>query len=139
MMTGKGSSRKMRTCHVEIQNAINAAFQRRGTEFQTSSEGMQNMRWSTLLWCLCNLFLHLGFVVRDKVPQNQYQILLPNPYEDTISEQMKISNICIEHREEHPASYYAAYQMIMDVKDFILPSGSTSYLSNAFRVARKGK
>jgi hypothetical protein len=139
MMTGKGSSSKMRTCRVEIQNSINAAFQRHGTEFETTSEGMQNMNWGALLWCLCNLFLHLGFVVRDKVPQNQYQILLPNPYEDTISEQVNIANICMERREEHPASFYAAYQMIMDIKDFSLPSRSTSYFSNAFRVARLGK
>lgn len=148
MMTGKATSEKLRSQHLEIQKAIDASFRRYGTLFDTP-EGKRNMHWKALLWCLCNLFLHLGFVVRDKVPENKYQILLPNPYGDTISEQANVANILIESRADHPASYYTAYEMIMDVKDFILQSKvmdgkdlilqSKEYLSNAFRVARMGK
>jgi hypothetical protein len=139
MITGKGSSHKMQSCQKEIQESIEAAFQTYGTEFQTKLKGKKKMSCRHLLWCLCRLFLDLGLVVRDKIPEKDYDMLLPNPYGDTVNEQLNIANLCMECREDHPSSFYAAHQMIMDVKDLVSPSVRNNLLADALKVARKGK
>ena len=143
MMTGKGSSIEMRLCQTHIQESIDSMFQKYGSHFQGTEEGTRHkMTHQNLLWCLCHSFLQVSLIVRDRVPENQYDILLPNPYGDTINEQIQIANICMECRNDHPSSYYASFKMLMDVKDVISPptlSNRNNFLSKAFKVVRLGK
>mmetsp|Transcript_16927 Transcript_16927/g.22372 ORF Transcript_16927/g.22372 Transcript_16927/m.22372 type:complete len:572 (-) Transcript_16927:130-1845(-) len=140
MITGKGSSERMRFYQNEIQASIDAEFfQRYGTKlFGPPGVEKTSMNWRHLHWSLCKLFLNLGITVRDKIPENQYHLLLPNPYGDTITEQLIIANDVIERRD-HPASYLASYTMMTDVKDLVAKDCVNKLLSNALRVAKLGK
>jgi len=139
IIAGNGSSPKMQSCKKEIQESINAHFQKYGVYFQSDLR-VTLMDCRNLVWCLCKLFLDVGMIVRDKIATNKYELLLPDPYRDTITEQINIANLCIEcRRENHPCSYYAAYNMIVDVKDLVSPSCANSLLSNALKIARLGK
>jgi len=139
IIAGNGSSPKMQSCKKEIQESINAHFQKYGVYFQSDLR-VTLMDCRNLVWCLCKLFLDVGMIMRDKIATNKYELLLPDPYRDTITEQINIANLCIEcRRENHPCSYYAAYNMIVDVKDLVSPSCANSLLSNALKIARLGK
>lgn len=140
VMIGKGSSETIRSLSNVIKMSIDMVFQTHGERIHAYGMGKGGrMSWRSLLWCLCVIFLRLGFVVRDTVPERQYQIVLPNPYADTIFEQIEIATLGLKCREDHPASWYTAYQSIMDVKDLVLPERMENHLSNAFRFARRGK
>lgn len=140
VMIGKGSTETIRSLSNAIKLSINMVFQTHGEHIHAYGMGEgERMSWRSLLWCLCVIFLRLGFVVRDTVPERQYQFVLPNPYEDTIFEQIEIAHLGLKCRDDHPASWYIAHQSIMDVKDLVSPERMDNHLSMAFRFARRGK
>lgn len=117
----------------------NSGIRKYGVYFQSNLR-VTLMNCRNLVWCLCTLFLDVSMILRDKIDTNKYELLLPVPYRDTITEQMNIVNYCIKCRQEnHRCSYYEAYKMIMDVNDLVSPSCTNSLLFNALKIARLGK
>jgi hypothetical protein len=71
-----------------------------------------------VLWCFCKVFLNIAIRARDTIDERQYNLIFPNPYEITITEQMKVTELIVGLRPDCPASHLAAYVSQMDTKDF---------------------
>mmetsp|Transcript_11535 Transcript_11535/g.16926 ORF Transcript_11535/g.16926 Transcript_11535/m.16926 type:complete len:523 (-) Transcript_11535:660-2228(-) len=94
---------------VQITDYIEEEFRRYGTLGFTLDD---------VLWCFCRSFLTVGIVVRDKLDKRGYNVLLPEPYGTTVSEQKKIGRLMIQLRPDDPSSYLSAYITLMDIIEF---------------------
>jgi hypothetical protein len=130
-----------------IETSIEAAFRAHGTDFsEKASRGdiATNIPPSffskkQLIWCLCDLCLTLNLIVREKVDEKVYDLLLPNPYGKTTTEILKIAHLGIECRPQGPESYRRAYTAIMDNKDFMPVGSHDEWFAHAYSMAKRGK
>lgn len=90
-----------------------------------------------VLWSFCKLFLDIAILVRERLDERSYRLLLPVPYGDTHVEQAKIAELMVKLRPESPASYLAKHISLMDTKEYMVHSNS--WYDEAYKTAVIGK
>jgi len=103
--------------------------------------GRTDLKLDDLLWCFCILFLNTAIVVRDKVSEQQYNLIFPDPYGYTLTEQAIIVGLVTELRPNCPQSYLSAYVMVMDTTDLVKDNGESEqrkFIEVAYHYAVSG-
>ncbi|KAL3934313.1 MAG: hypothetical protein SGBAC_009942 [Bacillariaceae sp.] len=91
-----------------------------------------------ILWCFCHLLLRIGSVIRSKHGLDYYNGIFAEPYSVIMKEELLVARLSMDLRPESPASFYAAYRMIMDTRRILPEKMQSGWLEPAYGFAVQG-
>lgn len=91
-----------------------------------------------ILWCFCHLLLRIGSVIRSKHGLDFYNGIFAEPYSVIMKEELLVTRLSMDLRPESPASFYAAYRMVVDTRRILPEKMQSGWLEPAYGFAVQG-